>query len=439
MASLSKFQRVFNEAIASNSAVLVTSINAQPDFWLENLKALQQAFVELTDRVNALEGVDAELANAREQVKESHDALNQAQRAHNLYKDQNAELTRQLQLAQLSNSNLVAPVPQARPSPNHPDPDKFNGDKTKLEAFVTQLHIKLQQNADHFVRLGQNTEQNQLSYAISCLEGDAFLQIKPYVSRSGIDFQDITALEDLLETRFGDVDPVSTAKHELYRLYQTNKDLEVFLNTFLVLAKKAKLDDSQTLDLLYEKLSDEFKNLLVTKKKQTNLADLIKKLRSMDSSMKIINQQKRATSAVNTKPTYQQTTRFVSQTTRFAPATPTTTITTTSSTLPTLLPSTATGTHSRLMDVSLASKRRPLSAEKKEQKNKLGLCRYCGQPSHIAMDHRDPNTLQAKHRAAGIHEMTMALSSNIIAPSSTIAKSENTPSPSTVALGDLLD
>ena len=85
-------------------------------------------------------------------------------------------------------------------------------------------------------------------------------------------------MEDLLETRFGDVDPVGTAKHELYRLYQANKDLEVFLNTFLVLAKKAKLDDLQTLDLLYEKLSDEFKTLLVTKKKQTNLADLIKKL-----------------------------------------------------------------------------------------------------------------------------------------------------------------
>ena len=88
----------------------MTSINAQPDFWLEILKALQQAFVELTDRVNALEGVDAKLANAREQVKKGHDALNQALGAHNLYKNQNTELTRQLQLAQSLNSNLAAPV-----------------------------------------------------------------------------------------------------------------------------------------------------------------------------------------------------------------------------------------------------------------------------------------------------------------------------------------
>ena len=199
----------------------------------------------------------------------------------------------------------------------------------------------------------------------------------------------------------------------------------MFLNSFLVLAKKAKLNDSQTLDLLYKKLSDKFKSLLVTKKKQTNLDDLIKKLRSMDASMKIINQQKRAIPAVNTlKPTYQQTTRFVSQPTRSTAAVPTTTVTT-SSTLPTSLLSTATGMHAGPMDMS-SVRRGPLTAEEKEQRNKLGLCQYCGQPGHIAIDHKDPNILLAKRRAAGIHKMTIALL-------------ENTPSPSTVVLGDLLD
>ena len=302
MATLSKFDRVFDKATASNPAVLVASISARPEFWLENLKALQKAYVKLTttntnlttsinnltEKVNALEGVDEELASACKLVKDGHDSLNQAIGAHNFYKDQNAKLTRQFQLAQSSNSNLVAPV-QARPSPNYPDLDKFNGDKTKLEAFITQLRIKLQWNADHFVRPGQNTKQNQLSYAISCLKGDAFIQIKPYVSRNGIDLSDIASLEELLETWFGEVNPVGTAKHKLYRLYQANKDLEVFLNTFLVLSKKAKLEEPQILDLLYKKLSDEFKNLLITKKKQSNLNDLIKKLCSMDASMKIIN------------------------------------------------------------------------------------------------------------------------------------------------------
>ena len=96
------------------------------------------------------------------------------------------------------------------------------------------------------------------------------------------------------------------------------------------------------------------------------------------------------TATVNAKPTYQQATRF-------APVTPPTTVTTT-----TLLPSTATGTHAGPMDVSFAGKQGPLTAEEKEQRNKLGLCRYCGQSGHIAKDHNDANTLQAKRRAAGL-------------------------------------
>ena len=203
----SNFQRVFNKATASNSAALVASINAQPDFWLENLKALQKSYTELTalntiltEGVYLLKGVDEELATACESVAASKNFLNQAFRAYTVYKDWIAELTEQLQLAQVLNLNLAAPVApiQARPSPNHSDPDKFNRDKTKLEAFVTQLCIKLQRNADYFVRPRQNTEQNQLSYAIFCLKSDAFLQVKPYVSRIGIDIPDIAGLEELL-------------------------------------------------------------------------------------------------------------------------------------------------------------------------------------------------------------------------------------------------
>lgn len=59
--------------------------------------------------------------------------------------------------------------------------EKFNYDKTKLEALFAQLNIKLQCNIDYFIREKQNTEQNNLSYAILRLEKDAFMQIKPYI------------------------------------------------------------------------------------------------------------------------------------------------------------------------------------------------------------------------------------------------------------------
>ena len=81
------------------------------------------------------------------------------------------------------------------------------------------------------------------------------------------------------------------AKHKLYQLYQTNKDLKVFLNTFLRVSKKAKTDDSQALDMLYKRLSDEFKDRLVTGRKIENLKDLILLLRDIDANMKKISKQ----------------------------------------------------------------------------------------------------------------------------------------------------
>ena len=82
---------------------------------------------------------------------------------------------------------------------------------------------------------------------------------------------------------------MSMAKQELYRLYQTNKDLEVFLNTFLQLSKKAKIDDSQALDMLYKKLSNEFKVWLFTVSKVENFNDLILMLHDMNANMKKIS------------------------------------------------------------------------------------------------------------------------------------------------------
>lgn len=67
-----------------------------------------------------------------------------------------------------------------------------------------------------------------------------------YVPPTKIDIPDVARRFQLLKMRFGDPDPVGTAKHELYRLFQTNKELDTFLNTFLVLTKKAKFDDSNS-------------------------------------------------------------------------------------------------------------------------------------------------------------------------------------------------
>ena len=153
-------------------------------------------------------------------------------------------------------------------SATYSDLEKFNGGITKLGAFFAQLNLKLQRNIDHFTREKQNTEQNTFSYAILRLEGDAFALMEPYVSAKNIDFKNISRFVEILKTCFSKVNLVGMAKHELYQLYQINKDLEVFLGTFLRLFKKAKIDNFQALDMLYEKLSDEFKDRLAPSGKQ---------------------------------------------------------------------------------------------------------------------------------------------------------------------------
>lgn len=46
-------------------------------------------------------------------------------------------------------------------SVTRPDPDRFDGDKDRLDLLVTQLCVKLLHNADHYERAGQNTEQRR--------------------------------------------------------------------------------------------------------------------------------------------------------------------------------------------------------------------------------------------------------------------------------------
>ena len=177
--------------ISSNATALVNSISSWPDFWLENLKALQKSYTELTaltasltERINVLKGVDIDYVNACQAAADAQTALNQA-------------FNKQICLMQIINAIGTTVSTTARPSLNHPDPKKFSEDKTKLESFQTQLRIKLQRNADHYICSGQNTKQNQLSYAISCLEDDVFLQMEPFVSETNIDIVNIAALETL--------------------------------------------------------------------------------------------------------------------------------------------------------------------------------------------------------------------------------------------------
>ncbi|MCJ1428227.1 hypothetical protein MMC29_006135 [Sticta canariensis] len=199
---------------ADVSLAAVTNRPAEPAYWIENLKILWDAAGQFQHDNSTL--CDQLLSKIP----------TRSSRLPNI-----KELTGKLRLAEPSGTRSTK-------SATRPDPDEFNGDKDKLDLFVTR-------------------------------------------------FRPIT---DTLRN----IDSVGTAEHELFCLYQTNKDPETFLNNFLLLVKKSKTGDrrqAETLSMLYENLSDELKDRLASHARQNTLGGLIKQLREIDSRLKVISKQ----------------------------------------------------------------------------------------------------------------------------------------------------
>ena len=147
--------------------------------------------------------------------------------------------------------------------------------------------------------------------------------------------------------------------------------------------------------MLYEKLSDEFKDPLVIVKKAENLNNLILLLCDIDANMKKISKQSQLHVKPNvsnfsaTKPpfmSYNSAPTKLSTPVGVAIISPVFSIT--------------TGTHLGFMDVFSVIRQRPISQKKKDRYISLGLCHYCGESGYIAIDHRNPALLATKKEAA---------------------------------------
>ena len=162
------------------------------------------------------------------------------------------------------------------------------------------------------------------------------------------------------------------------------------------LSKKVKINDSQVLDLLYEKLSDKFKNRLITIKKAENFNDLILLFRNIDANMKNISKQFQLCVKPNTsnfpatKPpfkSYNSASTKPSTAVRVAVVFP--------------VPSIATKTYLDPIDMSNVIRREPILQEEKDRCNNLGLCRYYDKLGYIAIDYKNLVFLATKRQVAG--------------------------------------
>ena len=99
-----------------------------------------QKNTNLRSQVELLESVDEQLVQAQNQAQQSIGKKR-------VYKLNIQNLTEQLRQVHVNDTLGIFCVAK---SATHSNAEKFNGDKTKLEAFFAQFNLKLQHNIDHF-------------------------------------------------------------------------------------------------------------------------------------------------------------------------------------------------------------------------------------------------------------------------------------------------
>ena len=148
--------------------------------------------------------------------------------------------------------------------------------------------------------------------------------------------------------------------------------------------------------MLYENLSNKFKDQLVTVRKAKNLNNLILLLHDIDTNMKKIRKQFQLRVKSNAF-------NFPANKSPFKSYNSALTKSSTAFGVSVVSPvfSTATGTHLGPMDVFNVIRQGPILQEKKNRRNSLGLCYYFGEPGYIAIDYKNHTLLATKRQAAG--------------------------------------
>ena len=93
----------------------------------------------------------------------------------------------------------TAPSESTRQSEKVPDPEKFNGQRSDLRRFVSQIHEKIIVNQDRFP-----TPLSRMSYVNSRLSGTPYSQILPYIRDGVCQLDDYTEILKILKRAYGD-------------------------------------------------------------------------------------------------------------------------------------------------------------------------------------------------------------------------------------------
>jgi hypothetical protein len=236
-------------------------------------------------------------------------------------------------------------------SEKHPDPDRFDGSRSKLRGFLGQLRLKVSD------RQRFPNDQDQLRYAASRLEGPALDQVLPYLRDDRVDLANFAALIKILENAFDDPDRAGTAQRRLRSLKQGNKEFSVYYAEFQRYAPETGWDEVAKRFALQEGLSRDLQTALVAVDEPENLDRFVELCQKIDQKLRRLSPQSRTNQNPPRNSTYPP---------------------------PSTSPSTSTGTHPGPMDLSAS--RRTLTPEERITRMREGRCLYCGGLGHMAKE-----------------------------------------------------
>lgn len=270
-------------------------------------------------------------------------------------------------------SSLPARTSSARRSERIPDPAPFGGDRKELRGFVQAIQDKMLVNHDRYP-----TPAERVVYTISRLTGTARAYVLPHARPNGTyKFDDYTSILDLLRLAFGDPNLRKTARNELFKVRQTNKEFSTHIAEFQRLAAESETHPEHLIDLLEESLSQELRSMLKhLPPPDDSYESLVNHLRMLDNRLRTFG-------SPNTRgrPSQPQTTA--------SPSSYATVIATPAIRVPTAAP--ATPTEGDPMDLSSAKDKQA----RKDRCFQNNLCFRCQQPGHMIancpLQGRSPN------------------------------------------------
>jgi len=149
-----------------------------------------------------------------------------------------------------------------------PDAPVFDGGKPdELRTWIIQLRNKLSAQPHHYP-----DDQACLRYAVNRLSRAALNPIRSYVSENTgrIRLESLNALLELLRQAFDDPDRTRTANREIRKLRQKNGTFAAYLAEFGRIMEDLSWNEEAQREQLYEGLSDEIKDALVTSRPRSD-------------------------------------------------------------------------------------------------------------------------------------------------------------------------